>query len=96
MKITYTWKHLDHSQAAEEYADSKLERISKYVHKIISCEVSFEKVHGDITANFNLHADGSTFNAHNTNKDIYACIDGLEDKIERQLSKFHSKRAAHN
>ena len=95
MKINYTWKHLDHSNAAEEYANSKLERITKYVHKIISCEVTFEMVHDVIQANFNLHADNNTFNAHNSNKDIYACIDGLEDKVERQLSKFHDKKSAH-
>jgi hypothetical protein len=47
------------------------------------------------TANFNLHADNNVFNAHNSNKDIYACIDELENKIERQLSKFHDKKTAH-
>ena len=95
MKINYTWKHLDHSAAAEEYANEKLERITKYVHKIISCEVTFEMEHDNITANFNLHADHNIFNAHNSNKDIYACIDELENKIERQLSKFHDKKTAH-
>lgn len=95
MKINYTWKHLDHSAAAEEYANNKLERITKYVHKIISCEVTFEMVHDIISANLNLHADNNTFNAQNSNKDIYACIDELETKIERQLSKFHDKRTNH-
>jgi putative sigma-54 modulation protein len=95
VKIKYTWKHLDRSEAAEKYADEKLQRITKYVHKVISCEVSFEKIHGNISANLNLHADQNSFNAQNTDKDIYTCIDGLEDKIERQLNKFHSKKAAH-
>ena len=95
MKIKYTWKHLDHSQSAEDYANEKLERITKYVHKIISCEVSFEKIHGEIHSNLNLHADGQTFNAHDTKKDIYSCIDGLEDKVLRQLGKFHDKKTAH-
>jgi putative sigma-54 modulation protein len=95
VKIKYTWKHLDRSEAAEKYADEKLQRITKYVHKVISCEVSFEKIHGNISANLNLHADQNPFNAQNTDKDIYTCIDGLEDKIERQLNKFHSKKAAH-
>lgn len=95
MKIKYTWKHLDHSEAAEKYADEKLRRIMKYVHNVISCDVSFEKIHGEINANLNLHADQNTFNAQNKDKDIYTCIDGLEDKIERQLSKFHSKRSSH-
>jgi putative sigma-54 modulation protein len=95
MQIKYTWKHLDHSLAAEEYATQKLERISKYVHKVISCDLSFEMIHGEINANFKLHADSASFNAHSKHKDIYACIDGLEDKVESQLSKFHDKKAAH-
>lgn len=93
MKIKYTWKHMDTSPASEEYADKKLEKINKYVHNIISCEVSFEMIHGQVHANLKLHADHANFNAHNMDKDIYACIDGLEDKIERQLSKFHDKKS---
>ncbi len=96
MKIKYTWKHLDHSEAAEEYATKKLERISKYLHKIISCEVSLQKVHNEIHINMNVHGDHSTFNAHSVSKDIYSCIDGLESKIERQLNRFHDKKAAHS
>jgi putative sigma-54 modulation protein len=96
MKIKYTWKHLDHSNAAEEYADKKLERMEKYVQKIISCDVVFEMIHGEVNANVKLHADHSDFNAHHKDKDIYACIDRLEDKLERQLSKYHSKKAAHS
>ncbi|MCB1193009.1 MAG: ribosome-associated translation inhibitor RaiA [Leptospiraceae bacterium] len=94
MKIVYTWKHIDRSEAAENYANDKLERMTKYLHKIVSCDVSFESVHGEINVNMNLHADQSTFNAHNKDKDIYACIDGLEDKIERQLEKFHDKKTS--
>jgi putative sigma-54 modulation protein len=96
MKIKYTWKHLDHSEAAEDYATKKLERISKYLHKIISCEVSFQKVHNEIHINMNVHGDHNSFNAHNVSKDIYSCIDGLEAKIERQLNRFHDKKAAHS
>ena len=95
MKINYTWKHLDHSAAAEEYANTKLQHITKYVHKIISCEVIFEMVHDTIHANLNLQADNSTFNAQNSNKDIYACINELEGIIKHQLSKFHDKRSNH-
>jgi putative sigma-54 modulation protein len=95
MKIKYTWKHLDHSTAAEEYADKKLERMNKFVDKVISTDVSFEKIHGEIHANINFHADNSTFNAHNTDKDIYACIDGLEEKLMRQLNRYHDKKSAH-
>lgn len=95
MKIKYTWKHVDRSEAAEDYATKKLDRVTKYLHKVVSCEVSFQMVHGEITANMNVVGDNSSFNAHNTSKDIYACIDGLEDKIERQLNRFHDKKAAH-
>lgn len=95
MKISYTWKHLDRSEAAETYANEKLERITKYVQKIVSCEVSFESIHGVIHANLNLNADGTHFNAHNEEKDVYVCIDGLENKILSQVSKHHDKKSHH-
>ncbi|MCC5813990.1 MAG: ribosome-associated translation inhibitor RaiA [Leptospira sp.] len=95
MNINYTWKHLDRSEAAETYCDEKMDRTTKFVHKIVSCEISFETIHGEIHANMKLHADSTFFNAHNTNKDIYACIDGLEDKILAQVSKHHDKMSKH-
>lgn len=95
MNIKYTWKHLDRSEAAETYCDDKMSRATKFVHNIVNWEISFESIHGEIHANLNLHADSSFFNAHNTNKDIYACIDGLEDKIVAQVSKHHDKMSKH-
>ncbi|MDV6237483.1 ribosome-associated translation inhibitor RaiA [Leptospira ellisii] len=95
MKINYNWKNVDHSKAAETYADSKLDRVSKYLHTVQSFEISFEMIHGEVSANLNLHGDGNKFNAQNSHKDIYACIDGLEDKIVKQVSKHHDKKATH-
>ncbi len=95
MKIKYTWKHLDRSEAAETYSNEKFERVTKFVQKVISCDVTFESIHGEIHANLNLNADGNHFNAHNQNKDIYVCIDGLEDKILSQVSKLHDKKSHH-
>ncbi|HRG46827.1 MAG: ribosome-associated translation inhibitor RaiA [Leptospiraceae bacterium] len=95
MKIKFTWKHLDRSEATEEYANDKLGRLKKYVHEVTKSELSFEKVHGSITAVFNMHADKVDFNAHNTDKEIHACIDGIEEKLEHQLSHHHDKRAKH-
>ncbi|PJZ68949.1 ribosomal subunit interface protein [Leptospira perolatii] len=95
MKIVYTWKNLDHSGAAEDYANKKLERVSKYVQKVVACEISFDQIHGSVVANLNLAADGNKFNAQNEDKDIYACIDGLENKIVKQVSKHHDKKATH-
>lgn len=93
MKINYTWKHMETSEASENYASKKLEKITKYVNNVIACDLSFEMIHGEIHANLNIHADHNNFNAHSVDKDIYACIDGLEDKIERQLSKYHDKKS---
>ena len=95
MKITFNWKHVDQSDAAEVYAHEKMQKLEKYLHKIISFEMSFELIHGKINANVNINADGTTFNAHNEDKDIHPCIDGLEAKLERQLSKFHDKKTSH-
>ena len=95
MKIKFTWKHIDHSDAAEKYAEEKLERVTKYLHKIVNTDVIFELIHGKVNANLNIHADNTTFNAQNTEKDIYACIDGLEDKILRQVEKHHDKKHSH-
>ncbi len=95
MKINYSWKHLDRSEASEGYCNEKIDRVTKHVHNVISCDVSFESIHGEIQSNLKLHADGTHFNAHNSAKDIHACIDGLEDKIVAQVKKHHDKKNQH-
>lgn len=95
MKINFSWKHVDRSEAAEKYAVEKMDRVSKYLHHIEACDLSFEKIHGEVHANAKLHADASYFNAQNTAKDIYPCIDGLEDKLISQVSKHHDKKHTH-
>lgn len=95
MNINFTWKHIDHSDAAEAHARDKVQKLEKYLHKIISCEVSFELIHGEVSANINLNADGTTFNAHNSEKDIYTCIDNLITKMDHQLGKHHDKKSKH-
>lgn len=95
MNTHYTWKHLDRSESAETYATEKLDRAAKHLHSIISCDVTFESIHGEIHTNVKLHADGHHFHAVHHSKDIYACIDGLEDKIVAQVKKHHDKISQH-
>ena len=95
MNINFTWKHIDHSDAAEAHARDKVQKLEIYLHKIISCDVSFELIRGEENAIINLNADGSTFSAHNTEKDIYTCIDGMIAKMDHQLGKFHDKKTSH-
>ena len=92
MKIIYSWRHMDSSKAAEEYCNEKMSRIGKYLHNVENIEISFELAHGEIHAHFKTHADGRDFNADNSNKDIYPCIDGLESKIMKQARRFNDKK----
>ena len=92
MNIIYSWRHMASSKAAEEYCTEKISRVEKYLHKVQNVEVTFESINNEIHTHFKTYADGQYFNADNTNKDIYTCIDGLESKIIKQVRRFNDKK----
>lgn len=91
MQTNVTFKNIESSDALKNYALKRLSKMDKYIdgaaeaHVVLSVEKRRHKA--DIT----LNADGTLINAVEITEDLYAAIDMVMDKLERQLKKYKEK-----
>ncbi len=91
MQISVTGHHVDVTAPLRSYVDNKLERLERHfdhvtkVHVILSVEKLRQK------AEATLHLNGNDVYADSVHEDMYAAIDGLIDKLDRQVKKHKEK-----
>ncbi|BEH10114.1 MULTISPECIES: ribosome hibernation-promoting factor, HPF/YfiA family [Geobacter] len=95
MQITTTFRHMEQSEALKSYASEKLERVKKYIDEPITAQVflTVEKIRH--TAEVTLTAKGVTIKAAEETNDMYAALDAVIDKIERQLRRYKERLKEH-
>lgn len=95
MQVTTTFRHMEQSEALKSYAEEKLERVVKYIDEPISAQVFFtvEKIRHIVE--IVISGRGITTKASDATNDMYAAVDAVLDKIERQLKRYKEKLKAH-
>ena len=95
MQITTTFRHIEPSDALKSYAEEKLERVRKYIDEPITAQVflTVEKIRH--SADVTITAKGITIKASEETSDMYAAIDMVLDKIERQLQRYKERLKEH-
>ena len=85
MQIKISGKHLELTTANEEYAEKKLERLTRYFDRIQQVDVVIEKVKNvycvEIIIDVEKH---EPFIATSDHENLYACIDLGVDRSVRQ------------
>jgi putative sigma-54 modulation protein len=98
MQIAVTFRHMDSSDPVREYVEEKLARVKKYIEEPIEAQAVLE-VEKKIRhiAEVVLTAKGITIKASaEVNDDMYAAIDAVVDKLERQLKRYKDKLKDHS
>lgn len=91
MQIQLTGQHIEITDALRQYVNDKLERLSRHfdhvgnVHVVLSVEKLRHKAEATV------HLNGGTVFADIVADDMYAAIDGLVDKLDRQVKKYKEK-----
>ena len=95
MNIAVTFKHIDSSDAIRQYAESKFQKLEKYLSNIMDAHItlSIERVdHKESgVAQIKLTAKNLTVNAEEKSADIYSAIALLLEKVESQIKKHKEK-----
>jgi len=96
MQSTITGRHMEITEALRDYIDTKLKRLDRHHEPPTSAQVilSVEKL--DQKAEAILHVSGETIFADAVEQDMYAAIDGLTDKLDRQLRRHKERRTDHH
>lgn len=95
MNVTTTFRHMEQSEALKAYAEEKLERVKKYIDDPINAHVYFtvEKIRHIVE--IVISARGVNTKASEATNDMYAAVDSVIDKIERQLKRYKEKLKGH-
>jgi ribosome hibernation promoting factor len=95
MRVTVTFRHIEPTEALRKYAQDKLQRLSKYLHRPMDAHVILSVLKKIHRAEINLSANGTSLFSEDETNDLYSAIDLALDKIERQVKKLNAKRKNH-
>lgn len=95
MQINLTGHHIDITDALKSYVENKFERLARHFDHVINAHVvlTVEKLEQKVEAT--LHINGGTIFADATHEDMYAAIDALIDKLDRQVLRYKEKKGNH-
>jgi len=96
MQINLTGHHVDITESLRNYVESKLEKLERHFDQVVDVHVilSVEKLRQKAEAT--VHLSGANVFANDTQEDMYAAIDGLIDKLDRQVKKYKEKLTNHH
>ena len=96
MQINITGHHLEVTEALKNYVNEKFQRLERHFDHVIDSHVilSVEKLVQKAEAT--VHLNGANLFAVEEGPDLYAAIDGLIDKLDRQTIKHKEKLNGHN
>jgi putative sigma-54 modulation protein len=95
MQINLTGHHVDITDALRQYVQTKIERLERHFDSVTNVHVvlSVEKLQQKAEAT--MHMSGADVFADSVHEDMYAAIDGLVDKLDRQIKKHKEKLKEH-
>ena len=95
MNLSIQGHHIDVTPALREYVKTKLDRIRRHFDQVIdvSAVLGVEKLQQK--AEVTLHVKGKDLFAEAVDTDLYAAIDIVADRLDRQVLKYKDKRQDH-
>ncbi len=96
MQLNVSGHHVEVTDSMRGYVEQKIERIERHFDIVsdVHCILSVEKLRHKAEAKVNV--SGGTIYAETTEDDMYAAIDGLVDKLDRQVRKHKEKLSDHH
>ena len=95
MQISLSGHHIDITDSIRNYVHEKIQRLDRHfdqaldIHLVLTVEKLRHK------AEATLHVSGGNLHADDVQEDMYAAIDGLVDKLDRQGKKHKEKQKNH-
>lgn len=95
MNLKITGHHLEVTDAIRDYVNSKLDRVIRHFDNVTSVTVilSVEKLIQK--AEVTVHVRGKDIFVESSDADMYAAIDAMTDKLDRQVIKYKQKNQDH-
>jgi putative sigma-54 modulation protein len=101
MNLTISGHHLEVTPALRSYVTTKLDRITRHFDQVVDVKVLLtvekqkEKERRQ-RAECNIHVKGSDMFAESSHEDLYAAVDELVDKLDRQVVRHKDRLQNHH
>jgi putative sigma-54 modulation protein len=92
MNLNVSGHHLAVTPAIRSYVESKLERVARHFDHVIDAHVILTVDKLRQKAEVTLHVSGKDLHCECEEDDLYAAIDLLADKLDRQVLRYKDKR----
>ncbi len=92
MNLSVSGHHVAVTPAIRDYVSAKLERVTRHFDHVIDAHVILSVVKLRQKAEVTLHVRGKDIHCECEDGDLYAAIDLLADKLDRQVLKYKGKR----
>ena len=101
MNLTISGHHLEVSPALREYVLTKMDRVTRHFDQVVDINVllSVEKLNEKERrqkAEVTLHVKGKDIFVEHASEDLYAAIDQLMDKLDRQVCRHKDRVQDHH
>jgi len=101
MNLTISGHHLEVTPSLREYVLTKLDRVTRHFDQVVDINVllSVEKQKEKEKrqkAEVNVHVKGKDIFVESAHEDLYAAIDDLMDKLDRQVCRHKDKVQDHH
>ena len=95
MQVSITGRHVELTEPLKAYVDEKLQHLKHSFDHVVDVHVvlSVEKIRQ--RCEVNMQANGITIHGSHETDDMYASIDGVMDKLNRQLKRYRAKLRKH-
>jgi putative sigma-54 modulation protein len=101
MNLTISGHHLDVTPALRDYVTTKLDRVTRHFDQVVDINVllsveNLREKERRQKAEVTLHVKGRDIFVEQANADLYAAIDQLVDKLDRQVCRHKDRVQAHH
>ncbi len=95
MQVSLSGHHVDITDSMRNYVNEKIAKLDRHFDKALNIHIvlTVEKLRHKAEAT--LHVSGGNLYADDVQEDMYAAIDGLVDKLDRQGKKHKEKLKSH-
>ncbi len=91
MRITINGHHVEITEAIKNYVDDKFGKLERHFENITTIEVTLVVEKMVQKAEARVHVSGADLFAEATDENMYAAIDSVVDKLDRQIIKYKEK-----